>query len=97
MNFYNDAETPSNVTFKFEFIRTKLIIFVAIMNGIDAKLAVQAICKYIMGLLLVGVLLFLPAGAVMLAYIPIINSRIRNEEEVLTEGLKGYKVIPFIW
>lgn len=89
MNFYNDAETPSNVTFKFEFIRTKLIIFVAIMNGIDAKLAVQAICKYIMGLLLVG--------AVMLAYIPIINSRIRNEEEVLTEGLKGYKVIPFIW
>ena len=59
------------------------------MNGIDAKLAVQAICKYIMGLLLVG--------AVMLAYIPIINSRIRNEEEVLTEGLKGYKVIPFIW
>ena len=53
------------------------------MNGIDAKLAVQAICKYIMGLLLVG--------AVMLAYIPIINSRIRNEEEVLTEGLKGYK------
>ena len=67
------------------------------MNGIDAKLAVQAICKYIMGLLLVGVLLFLPAGAVMLAYIPIINSRIRNEEEVLTEGLKGYKVIPFIW
>ena len=54
----------------------------------------------------VGVLLFLPAGAVMLAYISIINSRIRNEEEVLTEGLEGYveyrqkvryKIIPFIW
>ena len=67
----------------------KINKFIGVMNGIDAKLAVQAISKYIMGLLLVG--------AVMLAYIPIINSRIRNEEEVLTEGLKGYKVIPFIW
>ena len=43
---------------------------------------------------------------IMLAYIPIIAKRIRNEEEVLEEGLKGYreyknkvryKVIPFIW
>lgn len=43
---------------------------------------------------------------VMLGYIPIIAKRIRNEEEVLEEGLKGYKeykqkvrykVIPYIW
>ena len=43
---------------------------------------------------------------IMLAYIPIIAKRIRNEEKVLEEGLKGYreyknkvryKVIPFIW
>ena len=42
----------------------------------------------------------------MLLYIPIIHIRIKNEEKVLTEGLKGYKeykqkvkykVIPFIW
>jgi protein-S-isoprenylcysteine O-methyltransferase Ste14 len=43
---------------------------------------------------------------IMLAYIPIIAKRIRNEEEVLEEGLPGYKeykkkvhwkVIPYIW
>ena len=43
---------------------------------------------------------------IMLAYIPIIGKRIRNEEKVLEEGLRGYKeykdrvkykVIPFIW
>ena len=43
---------------------------------------------------------------VMLLYIPIIAKRIRNEEQVLEEGLQGYteykqkvkyKVIPFIW
>lgn len=43
---------------------------------------------------------------VMLAYIPVIVKRIRNEEYVLTEGLDGYeaykqkvryKLIPFIW
>ena len=43
---------------------------------------------------------------IMLLYIPIIAKRIRNEEKVLEEGLKGYreyknkvryKVIPFIW
>ena len=43
---------------------------------------------------------------IMLAYIPIIAKRIRNEEKVLEEGLDGYadykkrvkyKVIPFIW
>ena len=44
--------------------------------------------------------------AIMLAYIPIIAKRIDNEEQVLEEGLEGYrayksrvkyKVIPFIW
>ena len=44
--------------------------------------------------------------AVMLLYIPIIAKRIRNEEQVLLDGLAGYseytkhvryKVIPFIW
>lgn len=44
--------------------------------------------------------------AVMLAYIPIIVKRIRNEEEVLKEGLPGYgdymkkvkyRLIPFVW
>lgn len=43
---------------------------------------------------------------IMLAYIPIIAMRIRNEEQVLEEGLEGYKeykqrvrykVIPLIW
>ena len=43
---------------------------------------------------------------IMLAYIPIIANRIRNEEQVLEEGLDGYaeykkrvrsKVIPFVW
>ena len=43
---------------------------------------------------------------IMLVYIPIIAKRIRNEEQVLEEGLAGYsdykkrvkyKVIPFIW
>lgn len=43
---------------------------------------------------------------VMLAYLPIIAKRIRNEEQVLEKGLDGYreyktrvrwKVIPFIW
>ena len=44
--------------------------------------------------------------AIMLAYIPIISKRIRNEEQVLEEGLEGYreykqrvryKMIPFVW
>ena len=43
---------------------------------------------------------------IMLLYIPIINKRIRNEEQVLELGLNGYvdyekrvryRVIPFIW
>lgn len=43
---------------------------------------------------------------IMLAYVPIIARRIKNEEQVLEKGLKGYaeyrrrvrfKVIPFVW
>ncbi len=43
---------------------------------------------------------------IMLAYLPIIAKRIRNEEKVLESGLEGYaeykkriryKVIPFVW
>ena len=43
---------------------------------------------------------------IMLGYIPVIAKRIKNEEKVLEEGLKGYreykqkvkyKVIPFVW
>ncbi len=46
------------------------------------------------------------AFLVMLLYIPIISKRMKNEEEVLKQGLKGYdeymkkvkyRVIPFIW
>ena len=48
----------------------------------------------------------LPSFVIMLAYIPLIAKRIRNEEAVLLEGLNGYadycrsvkyKIIPFIW
>lgn len=44
--------------------------------------------------------------AVMLLYLPIIDARMRNEEEVLEQGLPGYreyktrvkyKVIPYLW
>lgn len=47
-----------------------------------------------------------PSFVIMLAYIPIIAKRIRNEERVLESGLAGYaeyrkrvryKVIPFVW
>ena len=43
---------------------------------------------------------------IMLAYIPIITKRIRNEEQVLAEGLPGYReymekvkyrLVPFVW
>ena len=54
-----------------------------------------------------GVILGSPFSfAILLLYIPIIAKRIKNEEIVLEEGLKGYaaykakvtyKVIPFIW
>ena len=62
----------------------------------DGKLFLQAIGKFLAGLLLVGLLL----------YIPIIAARIKNEEEVLKKGLEGYeeycrrvryKGIPRVW
>ena len=46
------------------------------------------------------------SSVIMLAYIPIIAKRIRNEEQVLEQGLAGYaeyrarvryRVIPFVW
>ena len=55
-----------------------------------------------MGLVLGSLISF----AVLLCYLPIIAWRMRNEEQVLEEGLEGYreykqrvryKVIPFIW
>jgi protein-S-isoprenylcysteine O-methyltransferase Ste14 len=48
----------------------------------------------------------LPSFVIMLAYIPLIVKRIRNEERVLLEGLDGYadycrkvkyRIIPFVW
>jgi protein-S-isoprenylcysteine O-methyltransferase Ste14 len=48
----------------------------------------------------------LPSFVIMLAYIPIIVKRIKNEETVLEEELKGYaeykdkvkyRILPFIW
>ena len=48
----------------------------------------------------------LPSFVIMLAYLPILAGRIRNEEKVLEDGLDGYaeyknrvryKVIPFVW
>lgn len=57
-------------------------------------------------LLMPLVLASLPSFLVMLLYLPLIAKRIRNEEEVLSEGLPGYthykekvkyRMIPFIW
>ena len=48
----------------------------------------------------------LPSFVIMLAYIPLIAKRIRNEEQVLLEGLDGYaayctrvkyRILPFVW
>jgi protein-S-isoprenylcysteine O-methyltransferase Ste14 len=48
----------------------------------------------------------LPSFVIILAYIPIIVKRIKNEEEVLMKGLTGYdgyckkvryRIIPFVW
>ena len=81
----------------------------------DRGLFGRAMAKFLGGLALMGLLLFLSmplvlgstiSFVIMLAYIPIISGRIRNEERVLEEGLAGYadykrrvrhKVIPFVW
>ena len=64
-----------------------------------AKLFIQALTKFLVGLLLVGLLLFLSmplvlnsvwSFALMLLYIPIIVKRISNEEKVLEKDLAGY-------
>ena len=48
----------------------------------------------------------LPSFVIMLAYIPLIAKRIRNEERLLLDGLDGYaayckkvryRIIPFVW
>ena len=48
----------------------------------------------------------LPSFVIMLAYIPLIVKRIRNEENVLREGLEGYdeycrkvrfRLLPYVW
>ena len=66
------------------------------------KLFLQALTKFVLGLLMIGLFSFV----IMLIYIPIIALRIRNEEQVRECELKGYaeykqrvryKVIPFIW
>lgn len=61
------------------------------------KLLIIALAKFICGLLLVGLLIFLPA---------IIIVRLKDEEDLLTRELPGYaeykqkvkyRIIPFIW
>ena len=48
----------------------------------------------------------LPSFVIMLAYIPLIAKRIKNEEQVLLDGLEGYaaycarvryRLLPFVW
>ncbi len=118
----------------------------------DAKLFSQALTKFLIGVVIFGLLIFLPAGSFhywqgwlmmgilfgpmflagiilmvknpdllrkrlnakeeereqksVVAYIPLVAKRIRNEETVLEQGLEGYaeykqrvkyKVIPYIW
>ena len=95
----------------------------------DIKLLFQALTKFLIGVVIYGLLIFLPAGSfqywqgwlmMWVLFLPILFSgismllnnpellrkRIRNEEAVLEQGLKGYseykqrvkyKVIPYIW
>ena len=48
----------------------------------------------------------LPSFVIMFAYIPLIAKRIKNEEQVLLDGLEGYaaycarvryRLLPFVW
>ena len=95
----------------------------------DIKLFFQALTKFLLGVVIFGLLIFLPAGSfhywqgwllMWVLFLPILFSgismllnnpellrkRIRNEEAVLEQGLKGYreykqrvkyKVLPYIW
>jgi len=66
----------------------------------SAKLFLQAIIKFLAGVVMVGALIFLPAWSfvlgslfsffIMLVYIPIIVVRILNEEKFLEKELNGY-------
>lgn len=70
------------------------------------KLFIQAITKYLLGVLLVGILVFVPAGKLSfingwifmsILFVPmffagfIIAKRIRGEEKLLENELEGYK------
>ena len=66
----------------------------------------QIICSGLLFLAMPLVLASPISFFIMLGYIPAIAKRIRNEEQVLEEGLEGYKeyktkvkykVIPWIW
>ena len=63
------------------------------------KLFLSALTKFIMGIVLVGALLFLPLSLILSSFwglipfvlYPVVTViRILNEEKVLTDGLDGY-------
>ncbi|MBQ9512690.1 MAG: isoprenylcysteine carboxylmethyltransferase family protein, partial [Lachnospiraceae bacterium] len=64
------------------------------------------LCTVILFLAMPLVLGSLISFVIMMVYLPIIAGRIRNEEQVLENGLEGYsdykrrvryKVIPYVW
>ncbi|MBO7479904.1 MAG: hypothetical protein J6T49_05520 [Bacteroidales bacterium] len=66
----------------------------------NRHLFLQALGKFLLGVVIIGLLLFLAMPLVlaspisfliMLLYLPLIAKRIRNEESVLEEGLEGYR------
>ncbi|MBO6068732.1 MAG: hypothetical protein J6P50_05920 [Bacteroidales bacterium] len=66
----------------------------------NRHLFLQALGKFLLGVVIIGLLLFLAMPLVlaspisfliMLLYLPLITKRIRNEESVLEEGLEGYR------
>ena len=66
----------------------------------NRHLFLQALGKFLLGAVIIGLLLFLAMPLVlaspisfliMLLYLPLIAKRIRNEESVLEEGLEGYR------
>lgn len=73
-------------------------------NTMDKGLSSQALAKFFLGMILV---LASPISFfIMLAYLPLIVKRIKNEELVFEEGLEGYsnykknvkyRILPFIW
>ena len=75
------------------------------------KLFIEAVVKFLLGVFIVGLLIFLPAGSLyavipFIAYPFIIAKRIINEEKLLEAELMGYReykakvkyrLFPFIW